>query len=90
MRVLLAFALLLGFSLTATASAATLDAECAVVETVYADAATLMDADFTAATVELLPAEQARDLLCVAVIIDFYDEDGGYIGSAPGLLCVEV
>lgn len=94
MRVLLAFALLLGLSLTSTASAASSDAAaCSVVEAVYSDVAPLADADLALSTeisvtpVETATAEQAREPDCYLVIIDYYDGDGNYLGSEVGILC---
>lgn len=95
MRVLLAFALLLGLSLTATASAAETPSapECVVAGASY-DVGSLLDASEPAgaetavfSVTEVPTAVQAREPECYLVIIDWYDGDGNYIGSEVGILC---
>ena len=82
MRVLLAFALLLGFSLTTTASAADWNTEPSDVECFVSPAAdvTPEGADAFIAVSSAPTEEMARDCVLV-LIIDYFDGDGNYLGS---------
>ena len=93
MRVLLAFALLLGFSLTTTASAADWsDAPAVCVELSAADAVTAdalpgVEAGATVLTVEAGQTLEAVAPECVLVAIVDYYINGEYVGSDYYFIC---